>query len=69
MELFQPLVKMSAICVYKDGTRTLDKVKEGYRDAVIKHAGENYEFSILDRAFMLGFITESEYQETVAYKK
>lgn len=69
MDLFIPLVKMSAICVYKDGTRTLDTVKLGYRDAVVKHAGENYDLPILDRAFVRGFITEEEYAETMAYKK
>lgn len=67
MALIKPLVKMSAICVYKDGSRTLSTVMEGYRDAVVQHAGETYALEIIDKALLKGHITESEYQETISY--
>lgn len=64
----QPLMKLSAICVYKDGTRTLSSLKEGYEEPVKRYVGETYELYIIDNALVKGYISEEEYRQTIAYK-
>lgn len=67
IKINQPLLKLSAICVYKDGTRTLDSLKEGYEEPVKQHVGETYPLNIIDNALVKGFISEEEYRQTMVY--
>lgn len=67
MALIAILTKQYAICVYKDGTRTLSSVNENYTEAVKEYAALNYSLSVIDNALIRGYITEQEYRETIAY--
>ena len=61
------LVKQYAVCVYVYGTRKFDTVVADYHEPVKKFAAENYTLEQIDNALVKGNITETEYQETIAY--
>lgn len=62
------LVKQYALCVYQIGTRKLTTVHVDYVEAVKEFAALNYAYELIDAALVKGYITEQEYQETIAYK-
>lgn len=63
------LVRQYAVCVYVHGTRSFETVVADYHEPVKKYAAENYTLEQIDRALVNGYITESEYQQTIAYTK
>lgn len=65
--LYSILTKQYAVCVYKDGTRTLASVNVNYTEAVKEYAAVNYPLSVIDNALVRGYISEQEYRETIAY--
>lgn len=67
MAVIQILVKQYAVCVYIYGTRTIESVAEGYKEAVKEYAAVNYTLAQIDNALVKGYVTEKEYQETIAY--
>lgn len=62
------LVKQYALCVYQIGTRKLTTVHVEYVEAVKEFVALNYAYELIDTALVKGYITEQEYQETIAYK-
>ena len=54
--------------IYMSGTTSFGSIPEEYREAVKEYAATNYPDDYLQYARENGFITEQEYQETLAYK-
>ena len=69
MAIIQMLAKQYAVCVYIHGTRKFETVVADYHEPVKQYAAENYTLEQIDRAFTNGYITEEEYQQTIAYTK
>lgn len=69
MAVVQILVKQYAVCVYQYGTRKLSAVNEAYVEPVKQYAAENYSLTVIDNALVKEYISEQEYQETIAYVK
>lgn len=69
MAVVQVLVKQYAVCVYQYGTRTISSVAEAYKEPVKEYAAQNYSLAVIDNALVKEYITEQEYQETIAYTK
>lgn len=69
MAIIQMLVRQYAVCVYVHGTRSFETVVADYHEPVKKYAAENYTLEQIDRAFVNGYITEAEYQQTITYTK
>lgn len=67
MAVVPVLVKQYAVCVYQYGTRTVSSVSEIYKEPVKEYAAQNYSLSIIDNALAKGYVSEQEYQETIAY--
>lgn len=61
------LTKQYAVCVYVHGTRKFETVVSDYHDPVMQYAADNYTFEQIDGALVKGYITESEYQSTIAF--
>lgn len=61
------LVKQYAVCVYVHGTRKFSTVVADYHEPVKQYAAENYTLEQVDNALVKGFVTDQEYQETIAY--
>lgn len=69
MAVNQLLTKQYAVCVYVYGTRKISTVVADYHEPVKKYAAETYTLEQIDNSLVKGYITESEYVETVAYTK
>jgi len=67
MAVINLLVKQYAVCVYVYGTRKFDTVVADYHAPVKKFAADNYTLEQIDNALVKGYVTESEYQETISY--
>nr|WP_259545019.1 hypothetical protein [Heyndrickxia oleronia] len=67
--IYPVLVKQYALCVYILGTRNFDSVNIDYKEPVKKYAGENYTLEQVDNALVKGYITESEYVDTIKYSQ
>lgn len=63
------LTKQYAVCVYVHGTRKFETVVVDYHEPVKKYAADNYTLEQIDNALVKGYITESEYLETMKYTK
>lgn len=61
------LTKQYAVCVFVYGTRKFETVVSDYHEPVKKYAADNYTLEQIDNALVKGFVTESEYQETIKY--
>ncbi|MEK5038760.1 hypothetical protein [Sporosarcina sp. FSL K6-3457] len=61
------LTKQYAVCVYTHGTRKFDTVVADYHEPVKQYAADNYTLEQIDNALVKGYVTETEYQETIAY--
>lgn len=61
------LTKQYAVCVFVYGTRKFETVVADYHEPVKKYVADNYTLEQIDNALVKGFVTESEYQETIAY--
>lgn len=69
MTINKLLTKQYAVCVYVHGTRSFDTVVADYHVPVKQYAAENYTLEQIDRALVNGYITEDEYQQTIAFAK
>ncbi|GEM_PF-5692167 len=69
MAVIQMLVRQYAVCVYIHGTRKFETVVADYHEAAKEYAAENYTLEQIDRALVNGYITEEEYQQTIACTK
>ena len=61
------LVKQYAVCVFVYGTRKFDTVVADYHGPVKQYAAKNYTLEQIDNALVKGYVTETEYQETIEY--
>ncbi|MEK4715328.1 hypothetical protein [Sporosarcina sp. FSL K6-5500] len=67
MIIHQMLVKQYAVCVYVHGTRKFETVVADYHEPVKQYAADKYTLEQIDNAVVKGYVTEQEYQETIAY--
>lgn len=61
------LVKQYAVCIYIHGTRKFETVNDNYKEPVKQYAAKNYTLGQIDNALVNNYITEQEYQDTIAY--
>lgn len=61
------LVKQYAVCIFIHGTRKFDTVNTNYKESIKQFAAKNYTLEQIDNALVNNYITEQEYQETIAY--
>lgn len=69
MNIIEMLVRQYAVCVYVHGIRSLETVVKDYHEPVKEYAANKYTLEQIDNALVKGYITEEEYQETIAYVK
>jgi hypothetical protein len=62
------LTKAYAQAIYLDGTKKFSEIRPEYVEAVKQYAATNYTQAQLDNALAQGYITQTEYNETIAYK-
>lgn len=67
MAVISILTRQYAVCVYIHGTRKFETVVADYHEPVKKYAAGNYTLEQIDNAVVKGYITEQEYQDTIAY--
>ncbi|MBS4191183.1 hypothetical protein KHA94_13420 [Bacillus sp. FJAT-49705] len=69
MTIIPLLTKQYAVCVYVYGTRKFETVVADYHEPVKEFAAKTYTLEQIDNALVKGYITESEYVETMKYTK
>jgi ribulose bisphosphate carboxylase small subunit len=62
------LVKAYAQAIYLDGTKKFSEIRPEYAEPVKQHAALNYYQEQIDNALAQGWITQQEYDDTMAYK-
>lgn len=67
MAVISLLVKAYAVNIYRYGNRTFATIPAEYHEPVKQYAGQNLELSEIDQALAKQYITEQEYNETLAY--
>lgn len=68
MALYQSLVVAYAKAIYIDGTKKFADIRPEYVEAVKQHGAAQYSEEQIEAAFIKGYITEAEYDQTLAYK-
>ncbi len=68
MPIYQSLVAAYGTAIYKYGTKTFAQIRPEYVDPVKQHAATNYELSDIDNALAQGWITQQEYDDTIALR-
>jgi hypothetical protein len=68
MAVYPSLTKAYAQAIFIDGTKRFSEIKEEYVEPLKQHAAANYTKSQIDKALANGWITQVEYDETLAYK-
>lgn len=68
MAIYQSLVIAYARAIYLDGTKKFSQIRAEYVEPVKQYAASNYTQEQLDNALAQGFITQQEYDETLAYR-
>jgi hypothetical protein len=68
MALYQNLVIAYAKAIYLDGTKKFSEIRPEYVEPVKQYAAANYTQTQIDDAFANGWITQQEYDDTMAYK-
>jgi hypothetical protein len=61
------LVKAYAINIYRYGNRTFSTIPAEYHEPVKQYAATNFTLEEIDNALAKGYITQQEYDETLAY--
>lgn len=69
MSINKLLTKQYAVCVYVHGTRSFETVVADYHEPVKQFAAENYTLEQIDNAYVKGYITDTEYQQTIVFTK
>lgn len=67
MALVQSLKVAYAGAIYKDGTRTFATIRPEYVEAVKQYAAASFTLAVIDNALAVGYISEQEWAETIAY--
>ena len=63
------LVKAYAINIYRYGNRTFSTIPAEYHEPVKQYAATYFTLEEIDNALAKGYITQQEYDETLAYIK
>jgi hypothetical protein len=63
----QRMVRMYAWAIYIDGTRTFTGTTASYHEEIKQYAALTFTTAQLDNALAKGWITQQEYDETIAY--
>ena len=61
------LVRSYATNIYIYGNRTFSTIPAEYHDSVKQQAANTYSLAQIDNALVNGWITETEYNETLTY--
>jgi hypothetical protein len=61
------LVRSYTTNIYIYGNRSFATIPAEYHEPVKQHAVVTYTLAQIDNAFAMGWITETEYNETLAY--
>ncbi|KKX54203.1 hypothetical protein X546_17805 [Brevibacillus borstelensis cifa_chp40] len=68
MPIYSWMVSTYARDIYLFGNRTFAQIPEPYVEPVKEYAAETYRQDQLDNALEKGWITQEEYDDTMAYK-
>lgn len=68
MPIYQSLVIAYAKAIYLDGTKRFSDIRPEYVESVKQYAAANYEDIDIQIALDNGWLTQQEYDETMAYK-
>ena len=68
MVLYESLKVAYAKAIYIDGTKTFPEIKPEYVEPVKQLAATKYTVEQIEAALASGYITQEEYEETLAYK-
>lgn len=68
MPIYPWLVSSYAMDIYIFGNRTLAQVPEAYVEPVKQYAAEKFRDDQIQNALDKGWITQQEYDDTMAYK-
>jgi len=68
MPIYQSLTALYAMAIYYDGIKTFQTIRPEYVEPTKKLAAEDYSDLTILYAFRKGYITQKEYDETMAYK-
>ena len=67
MPIYQSLVVAYAKAIFIDGTKTFPQIRTDYVIPVKQYAAANYTLDQINNALALEYITQQEYDETIAY--
>lgn len=68
MAIYQSLTAAYAKAIYIDGTKTFSVIRAEYVEPVKQYAATNYSVEQIQNALSHGWITQQEYDQTIAYK-
>jgi ribulose bisphosphate carboxylase small subunit len=68
MAIYQPLVVAYAKAIYIDGTKKFSDIRPEYDPYVKQYAVNNYTQEQIDNALAQGWITQTEYDDTMSYR-
>lgn len=68
MPIYPSLTLAYAKAIYLGGTKRFSDIRPEYVEPVKQYAAANYTMEEIDNALVQGFITELEYQETIALR-
>lgn len=68
MPIYAFMTSSYAMAVYLYGTRTFQTINVAYTDAVKQYAADTFAVSQIDYALARGYITQQEYEDTMALK-
>lgn len=68
MALITSLTKAYAQAIYLDGTKKFGEIRSEYVDSVKKYAAASYSDAQIINALNKGYITQQEFDETIALK-
>jgi hypothetical protein len=66
--IYSSLTKAYAQAIYLDGTKTFPVIRPEYVEPVKQYAAANYSDAQIINALDKGYITNQEFDETMAYK-
>jgi hypothetical protein len=68
LAIYQSLVIAYAKAIYLDGTKKFSEIRPEYVEPVKQYAATNYTNEQIQNALTMGYITQQEYDDTIAYK-
>lgn len=68
MPIYQSLVVAYAKAIYLDGTKRFADIRADYVSYVKQYAADNYTLAQIDNALAQGWITQQEYDDTIALR-